>query len=117
MPFVPGGGSLHHCLRIRSPWLTSDVSAGRPTDTLDRLRIGDRASVAGVGEDHRATLAREGIEIGSNIVVEASAPFGGPLVVGLDRARIALARSVARTIHVERSHDREAGSPEPNERP
>ena len=68
--------------------------------TLDRLRVGNTATIIGVGVEHRATLAREGVEVGSHLALEASAPFGGPLIVRLGRARLALARSVARTVDV-----------------
>ncbi len=79
----------------------SGAAAGAPPTSLDRLPLGSRGVVRSVGTDHEATLAREGIEPGSDVVVEASAPFGGPIVVRVGRARLALARSVARTVAVE----------------
>ncbi len=63
-----------------------------------------------MGADHGPALAREGIGAGVRLVVEAVAPFGGPLIVRLGRARLALARIVARTIEVEVGSEVEAGS-------
>ncbi|HEY6057549.1 MAG TPA: FeoA family protein [Candidatus Limnocylindrales bacterium] len=72
----------------------------QPPASLDRLPVGSAAIVVSVAGEHRAALTREGVVAGQGIVVEEVAPFGGPLVLGVGRARLALARSVARTIEV-----------------
>jgi Fe2+ transport system protein FeoA len=69
--------------------------------TLDSLAAGASGTVAAVGDEHASQLAREGIALGTRFAIEATAPFGGPLIVRVGRARVALARRVARTIEVE----------------
>ena len=85
----------------RTPgWLTVSMSTIRPS-TLDALSVGASATVALVGAEHAFQLAREGIAPGCRLAVEASAPFGGPLIVRVGRARVAVARRVARSIELE----------------
>jgi Fe2+ transport system protein FeoA len=62
--------------------------------------VGDRVRVVAVRAEHAAELGREGIRVGVELAVEGVAPLGGPVVVRLGSARVALARSVARTIAV-----------------
>ncbi len=76
------------------------ASASAPTVPLDRLAPGDGGRVASVGPTHRAELAHEGIQPGADLSVAAAAPFGGPLVLDVGRARVALARSVAGTVEM-----------------
>jgi Fe2+ transport system protein FeoA len=71
-----------------------------PTVALDRLAPGDGGRVASVGPAHRAELAEEGIQPGTDLSIAAAAPFGGPFVLEVGRARVALARSVAGTIEM-----------------
>ena len=73
---------------------------GVQTVALDRIPVGARGRVASVGADHRAELAREGLRAGTDLSVASAAPFGGPLVLRVGRARVALARSVARSVEV-----------------
>lgn len=75
------------------------MSAASPC-TLDRMPIGARGRILAVTPEHRAALGREGVAPGTVVVLQASAPFGGPVIIGLGRARVALARSVARSIDV-----------------
>lgn len=81
-------------------WLTGSMAALR-FSTVDSLAAGASGIVAQVGDEHASQLAREGIGPGTRLAIEASAPFGGPLIVRVGRARVALARRVARTILVE----------------
>lgn len=67
---------------------------------LDRVAPGDGGRVASVGPTHRAELAREGVRPGADLSVASAAPFDGPLVLRIGRARVALGRSVARTVEV-----------------
>jgi Fe2+ transport system protein FeoA len=43
----------------------------------------------------RASLAPEGIDVGVGVSVERRLALGGPLIVRVGRARVAVARSVA----------------------
>jgi len=54
----------------------------------------------GVGWSGHADLALEGLLPGTAVAVASRSPLGGPLVVGIGRARIAVARSVASKISV-----------------
>lgn len=74
-----------------------EAAASRP---LDQLPVGAGATVVRIETVHRDELAVEGLRPGTRIDVAAAAPLGGPLVVSVGRARVAVARSVARTIHV-----------------
>ncbi|MEW5990621.1 MAG: protoporphyrinogen oxidase [Chloroflexota bacterium] len=78
---------------------TAAVGAG--STSLDALPIGAGARVVSVAADHAAELALEGVVPGTIVAVASRAPLGGPLVVGVGRARVAVARSVASTVAVE----------------
>jgi Fe2+ transport system protein FeoA len=80
-------------------WLTGSMEPVRLT-TLDSLAAGATGVVAAIGREHASQLAREGIAPGSRLAIEAAAPFGGPLIVRVGRARVALARRVARTVEL-----------------
>ena len=67
---------------------------------LDRLGVGCDAVVLDVGATFEEPLAREGLTPGVRVCVEAAAPFGGPLIVRVGRARLALARVVCREVGV-----------------
>lgn len=53
-----------------------------------------------IPEEHRAALGQEGLVEGAEVAIESVVPMGGPLIVRLGGTRLALARSIARTIHV-----------------
>ena len=61
--------------------------------------------VVGVDPACRASLVPEGIGVGVEISVERRLALGGPLIVRLDRARLAIARSVAAGVVVEPSEE------------
>ncbi len=73
---------------------------GPDATPLDRIPIGSGGRVVRVGAAFREDLASEGIRPGAELSVSAAAPFGGPLVVLVGRARVAVATSVARTVDV-----------------
>jgi oxygen-dependent protoporphyrinogen oxidase len=75
------------------------VAAVAPTP-LDRFPVGSGGRVVSVGAAFREELAGEGIRPGADLTVSAAPIFGGPLVVLVGRARVALARSVAGTVDV-----------------
>jgi Fe2+ transport system protein FeoA len=68
--------------------------------SLDRARPGDRLLVGSIAEQHRAALAAEGLVCGVLAEVESAVPFGGPIVVRIGRARLAVARAAARGVTV-----------------
>ena len=67
---------------------------------LDRLPVRTGGRVVSVGPEFRQELAGEGIRPGADVTVSSAASLGGPLVVLVGRARVALARSVAGTVDV-----------------
>jgi Fe2+ transport system protein FeoA len=69
--------------------------------TLDRLPAGIDATVVDVPVPHRSELAGEGLRIGRVVRVTGRAPFGGPVLLMVGRARLAVSRSVAAGIVVE----------------
>lgn len=81
------------------------------TVTLDALPVGHGARVLSITRDHDVELAFEGLLPGTEVAVASRASLGGPIVVGIGRARIAVALSVAATILVEPLVD--AGKPAP----
>ena len=75
---------------------TSDEPA-----SLARSPIGWRRRVVAVDDAAREELEREGLLPGAVVVVTARTPLGGPVVVELGRARLALSASVARLVSTE----------------
>jgi ferrous iron transport protein A len=71
-----------------------------PPVPLSDLDPGVAARVVSVPAAQAERLAAEGLHTGDLIEVEARLPLGGPLVVRLGRARVALARQVAAGILV-----------------
>jgi Fe2+ transport system protein FeoA len=49
----------------------------------------------------RASLSPEGLDVGVEVIVERRLALGGPLIVRLGRARLAIARSLAAGVVVE----------------
>ena len=68
---------------------------------LDRLPVEIEARVAEVPAPHRSELAGEGLRSGRTVRVTGRAPFGGPVLLMVGRARLAVSRSVAAGILVE----------------
>lgn len=62
---------------------------------LSSVPVGGRRLVVAVGGPARTELEREGVLPGSVVVVVGRTPIGGPLIVRLGRARIALSADVA----------------------
>jgi Fe2+ transport system protein FeoA len=63
--------------------------------SLAKAPVGWRRRVVSIDEAAGDELAREGLVPGSVVVVTARTPLGGPVVVELGRARLALSASVA----------------------
>lgn len=72
--------------------ITSDPGSAVP---LSSVPVGWRRTVLAVEGSARAELEREGLLPGSEVVVTARTPLGGPIVVRLGRARLALSADVA----------------------
>jgi len=72
----------------------------RPATTLDRMAAGYGGHVVAVGPDHATDLLREGILPGVHLWVRGIAPVGGPVIVELGRATVAMARPIAATVRV-----------------
>jgi Fe2+ transport system protein FeoA len=68
---------------------------GEPLLPLSRAPVGWRRVVAHVDGPDRPELEREGVLPGSIVVVTARTPLGGPLIVELGRARLALSAKAA----------------------
>lgn len=77
-----------------------------PPVSLLALDPGVAARVLKVPPADAERLAAEGLQAGDAIRVEARLPLGGPVVVRIGRARVALARSVAAGIVVRPGGDR-----------
>ncbi len=72
-----------------------------PPVPLVELAPGIAARVVGVPPDEVERLAAEGLHRGDMVEVETRLPLGGPVVVRIGRARVALARRVAARIVVQ----------------
>lgn len=68
--------------------------------TLADLPIGVSARVVALDTVRHTALTGHGIRPGVVVEIEADAPFGGPRIVQLGFARLAIARVVARAIRV-----------------
>ena len=80
------------------PLHDSSPSSATRADTflpLSKAPVGWRRVITGIDGPDRSELEREGILVGSVVVVAARTPLGGPVVVELGRARLALSTRVA----------------------
>lgn len=68
---------------------------------LDRVPAGQSSVVRAVDDEARDELAQHGIVPGVVLRSETRAPFGGPVVVRIGRARVAVGRAAARRVRVE----------------
>jgi Fe2+ transport system protein FeoA len=69
--------------------------------SLAHAPIGWRRRVVAVDESAGEELERDGLLPGVEVVVVARTPLGGPVVVELGRARLALSAAVARLVATE----------------
>lgn len=98
--FFPSREAIPHSTPgARGMW-NHGVDASPPLP-LAALEPGVAARVVDVPPADAARLAAEGLHRGDAVVVEDRLPLGGPVVVRLGRARLALARRVAAAILVE----------------
>ena len=84
---------------LRAGVPTSSIVPGS-TLSLRALESGRQAVVVAVGPGAADELAREGIIPGSELVVAARAPFGGPTIVVLGHARLAVSADLAAAVEV-----------------
>ena len=76
------------------------------TGPADRVRLTDAGCggswrVVSIAADDAGELIAEGLLVGSMVVPEARAPFRGPVIVRVGRARVAVAQAVAGRTFVE----------------
>jgi Fe2+ transport system protein FeoA len=93
-----------HALPVRvrgGPELCHQPVAPRPGIPLDLLNADVDSVVLRVGAAHASELAAEGLWPGRIVRVTGRAPFGGPVLVLIGRARLAISRSVAADVLVE----------------
>ncbi len=74
--------------------------AGPPL-LLSMAPVGWRRVITSIDGPDRAELEREGVLPGSVVVVAARTPLGGPVVVELGRARLALSAKVAAQVETQ----------------
>ncbi len=72
-----------------------------PPIPLSLLPAGARTRVVAIADDDVDRLAAEGLHRGDILEVDVALPLGGPVVVRLGRARVAIARRIAAGILVE----------------
>jgi Fe2+ transport system protein FeoA len=70
-------------------------TAAQPVLPLSKAPVGCRRVIIRIDGQDRAELEREGILAGSEVVVAARTPLGGPLIVEVGRARLALSAGIA----------------------
>jgi Fe2+ transport system protein FeoA len=76
-------------------------AGGGPNSRLAWVLPGVTVRVTGLPEWARQALQQEGVVIGADLTVERRVGMGGPLIVRLGRARLAISRRTARGIEVE----------------
>jgi Fe2+ transport system protein FeoA len=79
----------------------SKRAGSRSTARLAWVVPGLTVRVTGLPADARQALEQEGILVGVELTVERRVGMGGPLIVRLGRARLAIARGTASSIEVE----------------
>jgi Fe2+ transport system protein FeoA len=70
--------------------------------TLATVGVGESVEILAVVGPQADELRAHGLRPGARVVVDGDAPFGGPRLVRLGRARVAVDRRLARSIHVDR---------------
>lgn len=98
--FVTSVRAIAHSRMRRIPAGIAVMDASPPIP-LAHLSVGARSRVVAVPPEDVERLAAEGLHRGDTLEVEAMLPLGGPVVVRLGRARLAIARRVAAGILVE----------------
>ena len=73
------------------------------TTTLDRLREGERATIHAVAGGHgiRHRLENIGVYPGDGVTVMRVGSMGGPVLIEIHGAHVAVGRSLARSIEVD----------------
>lgn len=99
-----GGNRKYSCGCGSTPKCVREYHVGKDDFTLADLPVGQGAKVAGVTPGMRAVkkFADIGIITGTELVMEAHAPFGGLLRVRFMGTSMALHRNDAKNIILER---------------
>ena len=74
--------------RPAQEWTLAEAPRGRSVEVLD------------VGARDPALLLVHGVRPGARLLIDGDAPFGGPLIVHVGNARVAIDRGLARGIRV-----------------
>ena len=80
------------------------MSPARPAlapSSLAGLPVGARLRVTEVAANYLGELSREGLLPGAVVEVASRTPLGGPVIVAVGRARLALSAPVAAAVHGE----------------
>ena len=80
---------------VRAPHPLPTTPDDQGPVSLARVPVGWRRRVVSIDGPARTELEQEGMFPGAIVVVTARTPLGGPVVVELGRARLALSSSVA----------------------
>jgi Fe2+ transport system protein FeoA len=83
------------------PTRISTPDEAPPRQTLDAAQFGRMVRVTGMPDAARTALEQEGVVMGVVLKVERRVGLGGPVIVRLGRARLAVARAVAATVEVQ----------------
>lgn len=75
----------------------------RTATTLNHLANGQSATIVHIsgGWGIRQRLSQVGLHIGDMVVLKKSASLGGPILLSIDEADLALSKGMAAHIHVE----------------
>lgn len=68
--------------------------------TLASIPLGATVEVVQILAEDPERLLVHGVRLGTRLVVETDAPFGGPRVVRIGRSRVAIDRRLARSVRV-----------------
>jgi Fe2+ transport system protein FeoA len=84
-------------------WTTRISRRGRGAAglRLAQASIGRTVRVTGISAGAQQALGQEGVVAGACLTIERRVGLGGPVIVRLGRARLAIARKVAEEVEVE----------------
>lgn len=92
------------------------MTASPPSASGTRVRLADAAHgrvwrVVSIVEEDVTELLAEGLVAGTTVVPESRAPFRGPMILRVGRARVAVAQAVAGRMVVEPAERAAGGAP------
>lgn len=81
--------------------VSRDLALGTNRANLADVAVGSRVKIVAIDPANQASLLPEGIDCGVEVSLERRLALGGPLIIRLGRARLAVSRVVAAGIEVE----------------